>query len=156
MAMMQGRNPVEFDAAAKTLLANAVTHTDTRTANTAIVSDLLTNAFWDDPSQLPGGLMWVNINVTANTVNGGGDTVAFALEAHTSSDFSSARTELGRVTLTDSTTVDGLKGLYRFAVDSKTAKKLIADATHFALVSLMSDAAAGITYSAWLGFAKQS
>lgn len=156
MAMMQGRNPVEFDAAAKTLLADDVTHSDSRTPNTAVASDRLHEAYWDDPSQLPGGLMWVNVNVTASTANGGGDTCDFTLEAHTSSDFSSARTELGRVVLTDANAADSLVGLYRFAVDAKTAMKLIAEATHFALVNNLSDAGASVTYSAWLSFAKAS
>lgn len=162
MAMMQGRNPVEFDAAAHTLLANNVTHSDTRTVNTAVTTDRLYagaagvgGAYWDNPSQVPMGLFWVNVNITANAINGGGDTCDFTLEAHTSSDFGSARTELGRVKLTDSV-ANGLVGLYRFAVDAHTAKKLIAEATHLCLVNNLSDAVASVTYTAWLSFAKAS
>jgi len=151
--MMHGRNPVEFDAAAGTLLANAVTHSDTRTANTAVATGLLTNAYWDN-DELPQGWFAVNVNITANAINGGGDTVTFALEGHTSNDFSSARTELGRITLTDAA-ANGLVGLWRFAVDAKSAKKLVV-ATHFALVNILSDAAASVSYSAWMSHLKAS
>lgn len=154
MVMMHGRNPVEFDAAAGTLLANAVTHTGAaRTANTAVATGLLTNAYWDN-DELPQGWFAVNINITANAINGGGDTITFRLEGHTANDFSSARTQLGELVLTDAAAND-LVGLWRFAVDAKTAKKLVA-ATHFALSTNLSDTVVSVSYSAWLSHLKAS
>ena len=157
MVQMQGRVAAEYDDAAGTLLADAVTHSDTRTANTAVAVDTLiqsTHAYWDN-GELPMGLFWVNIHLTANAINGGADTIGFVLEAYTSSDFSTARVELARLVLTDGA-ANGLVGFYRMAVDAKTAQRLLANMTHLALVNTLSDAAVSVSYTAWLGFAKMS
>ena len=71
-------------------------------------------------------------------------------------DFSSARTELGRVVLTDTSANDSINGFYRFAVDAKTAEQLLANMTHMALVNVLSDAGVEVSYSAWISFAKAS
>lgn len=153
MVQMQGKVAVEYDDAAETLLADNVTQAGTdRDVNTAVAVDTLiqsTHAYWDN-GELPMGLFWVNIHVTA--ISGVASTFDFDLEANTANDFATAKRSLGRLQLQ---TADG-PGFYRFAIDAKTAEQLVANMTHVALSTTKATASPSITYSAWLSFAKMS
>ena len=153
MVQMQGKVAVEYDDEAATLLADAVTDAGTdRDVNTAVAVDTLiqsTHAYWDN-GELPMGLFWVNIHITA--ISGSGSTFQFALEVHDSSSFASAERVVGELNLL---TTDG-PGFYRFAVDAKTAEQLFANMTHMALSTTKATGSPSVTYTAWLSFAKAS
>lgn len=165
MVMMQGRVSAEFDAAAHTLLAGtgspvgAVTDAGAdRDVNTAVGIDTLTpatakpntgHAYWDN-NEVPLGIFIVNIWISA--ISGVASTFDFALEAYTTSDFSSARRVVAELKLK---TTDG-PGFYRFAVDSKTMQLMAAGdgaANKFvALSTTKATASPSVTYTAWLGY----
>lgn len=162
MVMMAGRVPAMYDAAAHTLLASAVTQAGAdRDVNTAVETDVLLtgssrntalNAYWDN-NEVPMGLFYVNIWISASAHNSSADTFDFKLEGYTSSDFGSLRTELARLYFAAGKPV---VGFYRVPVDAQTAMKMLASMTHMALSCTKSHGSCSVTYTAWLSFVKAS